>query len=355
MAPTLKPSGSEVKKETILFKNLDPKNLKQNKVFLVLGPRGSGKTTVIKTLLYHMRDRFEFVVAYFGTEDTVADFKGIIPDCFMYAGTESMNPDMLTSVIKLQEGWNKMARLKNDHVGFRIKSVLVLTDDMMVHKEWLKSKAMGALHNNGRHLGMTVVNSAQYMMDLPPTLRTQTDYVIAFFNPAATWIRKLYDQFVGGLIEFPSFPTVYKKLCEGQKAMVLDNTVKTGKLTDCIRCFGADPSHTDPSFKGYSLGSDVFWQLSFMYTKREEQRLAEVQSDLDKERARIIDSKLDRFSMLRDGRLIGRDKSPRESAPAKRKANARGAAGKRPAKRALVVDNAFRLDGADISIVADEV
>lgn len=351
MAPT--PAAIDGKKEPIRFSRLDPAKLHQNKVFLVLGPRGSGKSVMIKCLLYHMRNRFEFVIAFFGTQDTVSEFKGIIPDCFIYEGIRSFNPEMLSTILTLQEKWKEMARVHQDPVNWKIKSVLVLLDDMMVDKNWLKSEVMGNLHNNGRHQGMTIMNGAQYMMEVPPTIRSQIDYAIIFYKSDDDWIRKVHENFVGGLVDKKSFPIIYKKITEDRCAMVIDNTVKTNVMTDCIKCFKAKLD-VGP----FTLGSDQMWRLSLMFTKREEQRKAEVMREYENCATNILDMRFRRCAALRDGRIVGRGKSPKEGVAApKRKAPARTRAGteRRGNKRATVVHDAFRLDGADISVVTDEI
>jgi hypothetical protein len=71
-----------------------------------------------------------------------------------------------------------------------------------------------------------------------------------------------------------------------------------------------------------------------------------------------LDVRFRRCAALRDGRIVGRGKSPKEgAATTKRKpaARTRSNAEKRPTKRPHVVHDAFRLDGADISVVTDEV
>lgn len=335
--------------KSIKFRGFPPDKIRDNRIFLLLGPRGSGKTTMMKTIMWHLRHRVEFVVAFLGTEETVIDFKGIIPDSLMYCGITSFNTDMISQVISLQENWSKLGSFHEDKNAYRIKSILIVMDDMMVDNTWLKSSAILELHNNGRHLGISVLNAAQYCMSLPPNLRTQIDYVVVFYSPALDWIDKLYKNFFGGYFTMPDFKKVYAKLTENRRAIVLDNTTKGIEAVDCIFTMSADPNIVLNN-RPFTMGSDAMWRLAYMFTKTNSQRMRETENQYAQLANRIMDSKINQFSILRDGTAVGRSRSPvQETKP--RRAPARPRSRK---KEATVAREPFRLGGAEFSICVDE-
>jgi energy-coupling factor transporter ATP-binding protein EcfA2 len=337
---TTKPST----KEDVVFRKFPVQNVRENRIFLLLGPRGSGKTTLMKTMLWHLRNRVEFVVAWFGTQDTVAEFRGILPDCLMYCGISSFNADMLNSIIQLQETWNRLSQFSEDKSKYKIKSILLMMDDLMSDPAWMKTEAIVNCHTNGRHLGLTLLNTAQYMMTLPALLRSQIDYVMVFYSSSPAWITRLYDQFFGGWFERTKFKAIYKKLTEERRVMVLDNTSKATLVTDVVFIFSADPK-----VEQFTVGSDKMWLLSYMFTKRESARQAENEEAERRLKNQILDQKLGRCTTLADGSTVRRDKSPKSEVSSRK-----GAA--RPRKKAIVARQSFRLDGDDVSVMlSDEI
>ena len=59
---------------------------------------------------------------------------------------------------------------------------------------------------NGRHRHVTLVIAVQYVMDMPPDLRTQVDYVFALRENVIKNRERLYRQFFGFLTSTNTLP-----------------------------------------------------------------------------------------------------------------------------------------------------
>lgn len=256
------------------FRRFPIHEMKPYRVILVVGKRGSGKTTLIKTLLFEMRHKIEFVISYVGSQDTVNEFKEFIPECLIHT---AWNPASIEILIKLQEIWKKMNMLQNPNGEYKDRSILVLFDDMQADKDWMKSKTIVDLHCNGRHYGITFINAAQYMMAIPTEIRSQVDYVFAFYDQRPQMQKRMYDQFFGGHFSYADFKNIYKKLTDGGRCMVLDNCSRDNDVTSCIYHFSAKKELFDPNFH-FTFGSDVMWHLALKYSKTKLQALEEIKA-----------------------------------------------------------------------------
>ena len=85
--------------------------------------------------------------------------------------------------------------------GTKRKTALIL-DDCMFDTTVMKSKCQRELHLNGRHYHTSVFNTTQYVMAIPPLIRSNIDHVIALKEPVKANRRKLHEYFYG---VFPSF------------------------------------------------------------------------------------------------------------------------------------------------------
>ena len=72
------------------LKQFDLRRIKDNRLVLIIGPRGTGKSTLLFDILCTLCDRFDFGVAMSPTLDSIIRFKQYFPDGFVFAGT--MNP-----------------------------------------------------------------------------------------------------------------------------------------------------------------------------------------------------------------------------------------------------------------------
>ena len=57
----------------------DPAQTKANRIWLIIGPRGSGKTILLRDILYKTRKQYDIGVAMTATTSTVDTFKEFLP------------------------------------------------------------------------------------------------------------------------------------------------------------------------------------------------------------------------------------------------------------------------------------
>ena len=259
---------------SIRVKKFDPKSMKRNRVIFIIRKRHTGKSVLMKDLLYHM-PRPDFAIAMAPTEDTLRMFREFLPECCIF---DHFSQPKLERLVMVQR--ELVNRNKN-------RSVLILLDDCLYQKGVLKSNAMRSIFFNGRHDHITLICSAQYMMDVDVSLRTNIDYIFTMRETILTNRQKLYKYYFGQFPKFDDFDKVMAACTQDYKCMVLDGTMSSCKQpTDCVLWYKA---RTDvPSFK---LCKEAFWKLTRQHGISREKYMR-AQTDLfDAETSMIVDGK----------------------------------------------------------------
>lgn len=242
----------------LLIKKFEPQTMKPHRTILLIGRRGSGKSTLCEDLLYHLAKRVDFGLFFTPTEESAAVFRKHAPESWIY---DSFNAPKLDEMLGMQRDLSRTNKQRH---------LLVVMDDCMYDKKVLKGTAIRDLHMNGRHLRVQFVNCVQYLMDVGPELRSNIDYVFALREPIYSNQVKLWKYFFGVFPNFADFASVLTRCTANYSCLVLDNTSKTSELSDTLFWYRASTALPD-----YRIGKEVFWRLSERHTKTREQRVEE--------------------------------------------------------------------------------
>lgn len=233
---------------TIRVRKFNPSSVRESRIFLVCGRRNTGKSVVIRDLLYHM-PKPDFAVAMAPTEDTLKMFREFLPESCIF---DHFNQDKIERIVSLQR--ELVSRGKK-------RTVLILLDDCMYAKGCLKSTAMRSIFLNGRHDNISLIFAAQYLMDVDVALRTNIDYVITMRESILANRQRLHRNFFGVFSKFDEFEKVFAACTNDYKAMILDNTVSnTSEPTDSVFWYKA--SLDVPPFR---LCKPVYWKWADRY------------------------------------------------------------------------------------------
>jgi hypothetical protein len=132
----------------------------------------------------------------------------------------------------------------------------VIMDDCLYDNTWSRDKLMRLLFMNGRHYKIMLVITMQYPLGIPPTLRTNIDYVFILREPYIANRKRIYENYAGMFPTFEAFCQVLDQTTENYDCMVINNNAKSNKLQDQVFWYHAE---SRPNFK---LGSKEFWDLS---------------------------------------------------------------------------------------------
>lgn len=258
----------------------DVASVKDHRIFYLLGRRGSGKTTLLNHLLYHFRDKLDVVIAMSGTMDNVRLFETHMPPGSVYSAYDGD---------KLEEILDYLQEL--DHAHKPLPRTGIILDDCMWDKAILNSKLMRYIHLNGRHLKITFFNCVQYLMDCPTWVRTNIDYLFAFWDNNMSNRENLH-KFFFGMLKKDEFEITFRSLTGKKRCIVLDSTEDSADLSKQIYHFRANPE-----LPPYVLGSREFWKYSVKLIrevdealKREKEQQAHLEQQLQKARDQVTGS-----------------------------------------------------------------
>ena len=141
------------------IREFQPSTISDGAICGVVGRRGSGKSIILKDLLYHKRNSLPFGLVMSGTEAGNGYFKKFIPEIFVY---DDFNGPALEKLLERQK---KAAKKGN------MPKVFVVLDDLAFDGSIMKKPIMRYIFMNGRHLNIFLIFSSQYVSDLGPPAR----------------------------------------------------------------------------------------------------------------------------------------------------------------------------------------
>jgi hypothetical protein len=124
----------------------------------------------------------------------------------------------------------------------------------MYDKAFMRDICIRQLFMNGRHWKIFFMMTTQYCMDMTPMIRTNVDYLFALRDNVRQNRENLYKAFFGVFPNFDQFSQVMDACTENYECLVLDNTSKSNKITDCVFWYKA------PIRKNFRVGSAEFWK-----------------------------------------------------------------------------------------------
>ena len=231
-------------------------------VVLFIGRRGTGKSWLIKDLMWH-KQRFPIGTVISGTEGANAFYSTIVPSLFIH---DEFNSAIIANVLKRQDAITKQIRKETETRGGSAidRRAFIVMDDCMYDTKWINDKFVRSLFMNGRHYGLLYVLALQYVMGIPPVLRGQVDYVFILRENQVSARRRIYEQFAGIFPTFELFCQIMDQCTEDYECLVIHNGAKTNKIEDCVFWYKAI---TRPDFK---IGSREHWLKSAEYERQKE-------------------------------------------------------------------------------------
>lgn len=224
-------------------------------VVVLIGRRDTGKSFLVKDLLYYHQD-VPVGTVISGTESGNGFYGQVVPKLFIH---DEYNTAIIENILKRQKV--VLRQIKKESQLYKRKSTIdgrafVIMDDCLYDSAWAKDKLMRLLFMNGRHWKIMLIITMQYPLGIPPNLRTNIDYVFILREQYITNRKRIYENYAGMFPTFESFCQIMDQCTENYECLVIDNNAKSNKLEDQIFWYKAE-SHYD-----FKLGSKEYWELS---------------------------------------------------------------------------------------------
>jgi hypothetical protein len=229
-------------------------NESKGPVVVLIGRRDTGKSFLVRDLLYYHQD-IPIGTVISGTEEGNGFYGKLVPKLFIH---NEYNTAIIENILKRQRGVLK--QIKKEMEQFNRSTIdprtFVILDDCLYDNTWARDKMMRLLFMNGRHWKVMLLITMQYPLGIPPTLRTNIDYVFILREPYIANRKRIYENYAGMFPTLESFSQVMDQCTENYECLVINNNSKSNKLQDQVFWYKAD-AHND-----FRLGSKEFWELS---------------------------------------------------------------------------------------------
>jgi hypothetical protein len=256
---------------TLELKKFDMKSIsfKPNEskgpVVVLIGRRDTGKSFLVRDLLYYHQD-IPIGTVISGTEEGNGFYSKMVPKLFIH---NEYNTAIIENILKRQR--SVLKQIKHEVETFKRSTIdprtFVILDDCLFDSTWTRDKMMRLLFMNGRHWKVMLIITMQYPLGIPPTLRTNVDYVFILREPYIANRKRIYENYAGMFPTFESFCQVMDQCTENYECLVINNNAKSNKLHEQVFWYKAD-NHGD-----FKLGSKEFWELSKdMHSDDEDQK-----------------------------------------------------------------------------------
>ncbi len=210
---------------------------------IVVGKPGTGKSTLLKALLYNKRNLITLGTVLSGSESANNFYSKFFPPLFIY---NEYSEDAIANVMHRQ-------LLAIKHLPEQQWAVLIV-DDCCENAAVFKKPLQQTLFKNGRHYKMLYILSLQYALDIPPAIRTNVDGVFIFRETNLETLKKIYNNYAGIIPTFEKFRELMMKYTENYSALFINNAVQKNRWQDCVFWFRATPAPED-----FRFGSDDVW------------------------------------------------------------------------------------------------
>lgn len=232
---------------------VDAKDYKNGVKYVCIGKPGSGKSTVIKHIIYSKKHIFPVAKVFSGTEDSNGFFGQWIPDIFI---TQGLDPKDLSGL----ENFRKRQKIAHKHlepIGDNPWAVIVI-DDCTSDKSFLKKPIVQEMYKNGRHWRMMYILSLQYCMDLPSDVRGSVDGTFIFRETNPQNRERLFKNYGACIGTLSEWNELMDQLTEDYHCIFVKNNVQSNKIEDTIFYFKADINRIP---KDWKFGCSDFWQF----------------------------------------------------------------------------------------------
>ena len=234
------------------LKKFNMNMISYDKVVVLIGKRETGKSFLVKDLLYCHRNMPVGTVIS-GTEGANAFYSKIMPSIFIHG---EFRPEIVSNVLKRQKkvisAINK--EIEEDGDTTIDPRAFFILDDCLYDKGWVNNKNIRSLFMNGRHYKVMFLITMQYALGIPPSLRTNIDFVFLLRENYMSNRKRLYEQYAGMFPSFDIFCQVMDQCTEDFECLVINNNAKSNKLEDQVFWYKAEP-HDD-----FQIGASEFWQ-----------------------------------------------------------------------------------------------
>ena len=243
---------------TLTLQEFDFGKMASNSTCAIIGKRRSGKTTWLRFIATKIArimeiDRF---LAVAGNKDNACEWKEIFPCLFVHEKETAI--ETLKAIRDYQD--KKVSKYRQRHEAIPRKyRLLLVIDDMASSMKFMKHELVKDIFSNGRHYGLTILMSLQYLHQLETTNRSQLDYVLLLHNRNEKTLKKIHEEYVHG--DFRTFKHVMAAATENRGCLFIDNVSSNSEVNNICKY-----KYIDHDFRVSPIASHALQNYSDLHT-----------------------------------------------------------------------------------------
>jgi hypothetical protein len=226
---------------------------RKSPMIVVIGKKDTGKSFLVKDILYNTQACFPVGTVISGTEVANEFFQHMVPSKLIH---DKYSPDIVMNVIKRQLAI-KTARNKDKGRGGGDSNVdpraFLILDDCLYDSTWIREESTRYVFMNGRHIDLMTIITMQYPLGITPNLRTNVDFIFILRETMINNRKRIYDNYAGMFPTFEMFCQFMDQCTENYECLVICNGVQSNRLEDQVFWYKASEH---PPFK---LCDDSLW------------------------------------------------------------------------------------------------
>jgi len=195
----------------------------------MIAKSGSGKSWVIRSIMYYLKDIPGGTVIA-PTDKLTKFYNDFIPPAFTHHEYESSIIPRVLSRQKKMLAMNEQ-RIKDGKKTVDPRGFLIMDDCMSAKNLWLKDPNVLSIFNEGRHFKLTFILAMQYSLGIQPELRSNFDFIFLLGEDMTSNIKRLYDHYAGQFPKFDIFNQVFQQVTADYGCMVINNRVRSMDIT----------------------------------------------------------------------------------------------------------------------------
>lgn len=224
----------------VKLKDWEPKQNVPHPTILLVGKRFAGKSTT--AIAVANAYNFQRWAAWCGTRDTQDYWSTAFGSPASVWGVDHAGIQALVRIVEYQQ--QKVEMYKQMKQPFPKKySIGLIFDDVTADRTFRKHPILEDLFANGRHYHTMILISCQYVKQLPPPVRTNSDYIFILHNTKAT-LRILYNEFVENPDTYDMFSQLVRSVTNCKKdgknlymSLVYNNCTSAEDLSEIFNIY----------------------------------------------------------------------------------------------------------------------
>lgn len=222
------------------------KNKNSSKI-VVIGKSGSGKSSLIRSLLYNKHRLIPCAMVFNGTESIVDPddrYGKFIPSILIH---EKLDPELIENFIRRQ----KIAKenLPNPWTA-------LIVDDCTDDPKILNTPMFHKIFKLGRHWKCMFILALQYGMDIKPAIRAQIDHTFILRETNLKVRKTLYENFAGIFPDFDTFCNVLDQVTNDYTALYIQTNATSNDWTQNVFYYKAKPVPDN-----FRFGNKDLWEF----------------------------------------------------------------------------------------------